>query len=61
MISIAIPGLRGMGAATVLKQTLSRFLAHDMVTHARAVTFQVLFSFFPFVLLFSCLDAVLDL
>ncbi|HEX8886235.1 MAG TPA: YihY/virulence factor BrkB family protein [Noviherbaspirillum sp.] len=61
VISIAIPGLRGIGAVPVLRQTLSRFLAHDMVTHARAVTFQVLFSFFPFVILFMALLGYLEI
>lgn len=61
VIIIAIPGLRGIGAAAVLKRASSRFMEHDMPTHARAVTFQVLFSFFPFVILFMALLGFLEM
>ena len=61
MISVAIPGLRGVGLAQLLRHALAQFLAHDMATHARAVTFQVLFSLFPFVILFMALLGYFEL
>lgn len=60
-MNMAIPGLRGIALAGLLKRTSSQFIAHDMVTHARAVTFQVLFSFCPFVILFMALLGYLEM
>lgn len=40
---------------------MAHFVTHDMTTHARAVTFQVLFSLFPFVILFMALLGFLQL
>ena len=61
MISIAIPGSRGVSPVTLVRHALTQFKAHDMATHARAVTFQVLFSLFPFVILFMALLGFLEL
>lgn len=61
MISFAIPGLRGVSPLKLLRHAWAQFQAHDMATHARAVTFQVLFSLFPFVILFMALLAFLEL
>jgi membrane protein len=61
LISIAIPGSRGVRPVTLVRHALTQFKAHDMATHARAVTFQVLFSLFPFVILFMALLGFLEL
>jgi membrane protein len=53
--------LRGVSLSKLVRRALAQFLAHDMATHARAVTFQVLFSLFPFVILFMALLGFLDL
>lgn len=56
-----IPGLRGVSSGSLLKRTVSQFLVHDMLTHARAVTYQVLFSLFPFIIVFIALLGFFDL
>ena len=56
-----IPGLDGTSPRKLAKRAISQFLAHDMMTHARAVTFQVLFAFFPFIIFFMALLGFLDL
>jgi membrane protein len=56
-----IPGLRGTSPGRLLKRCLRQFLAHDMSTHARAVSYQVLFAFFPFLIFFIALLGFLDL
>lgn len=56
-----IPGLRGASSRSLLKRTISQFLVHDMQTHARAVTYQVLFSLFPFIIFFIALLGFFDL
>ena len=61
MISFAIPGLRNVRLSRLVRHASAQFLAHDMATHARAVTFQVLFSLFPFVILFMALLGFLEL
>ena len=61
MISFAIPGLRGVSPSKLVRHAWAQFKAHDMATHARAVTFQVLFSLFPFVILLMALLAFLEL
>lgn len=45
----------------VLRRAISQCRAHDLLTHVRAVTYQVLFSFFPFVICFMALLGFLDL
>ncbi len=56
-----IPGLRGVSPHSLLKRAISQFLVHDMQTHARAVTYQVLFSLFPFIIFFMALLGYFDL
>ena len=56
-----IPGLRGVSPPSLLKRAISQFLVHDMQTHARAVTYQVLFSLFPFIIFFMALLGFFDL
>ena len=45
-----IPGLRGLGPGSVLKRSVTDFIADDMATYAAALAYQVLFSLFPFIL-----------
>lgn len=45
-----IPGLRGLSPTTVLKEAVKDFLADDMTTYASALSYQVLFALFPFVI-----------
>jgi membrane protein len=56
-----LPGLNGLPARKVLKRAVSQFYLHDMLTHVRAVTYQVLFSFFPFIIFFMALLGFFDL
>ncbi|HEY0844866.1 MAG TPA: YihY/virulence factor BrkB family protein [Noviherbaspirillum sp.] len=45
-----IPGLRGASPLQVLKDAAKDFFADDMTTYASALSYQVLFSLFPFIL-----------
>jgi membrane protein len=45
-----IPGLRGLGPMTLLKQSVKEFLSDDMTTYASALAYQALFSLFPFII-----------
>ena len=56
-----LPGLNGHPARDVLKRAVSQFRLHDMTVHVRAVTYQILFSFFPFILFFMALLGFFDL
>lgn len=56
-----LPGLLLTAGGGVLRRAAARFLAQDMLTHVRAVTYQVLFSFFPFIIFFMALLGFLDL
>lgn len=48
-------------ALDIFKRALQQFFAHDMQTHTKAVTYQVLFSFFPFIIFFIALLGFFDL
>src|SRR5512143_861137 len=56
-----IPGLAGLDPGTVLKRALKEFLDNDMLTHASALAYQVLFSLFPFILFLVALLSFLHL
>jgi membrane protein len=56
-----IPGLYGASPRRLAKRAIQQFLRHDMLTHARAVTFQVLFAFFPFLIFFMALLGFFEL
>jgi membrane protein len=56
-----LPGLDGTAPGIVLKRAISQFVMHDMLTHVRAVTYQILFSFFPFIIFFMALLGFLAL
>lgn len=56
-----IPGLRGASPLTILKQAVKDFFADDMTTYASALSYQVLFSLFPFVLFLIALLGFLNL
>ena len=56
-----IPGLRGLGPGTVVKQAIMDFLADDMPTYAAALAYQVLFSLFPFLLFLLALLGFLNI
>jgi membrane protein len=56
-----IPGLRGLGPGTVVKQAIMDFLADDMPTYAPALAYQVLFSLFPFLLFLLALLGFLNI
>lgn len=45
-----IPGLRGASPLSLIKKTVNDFLEDDMTTYASALSYQVLFSLFPFVI-----------
>lgn len=45
----------------IFKRASLKFLAHDMLTHTKAVTYQVLFSFLPFAIFFIALLGFFDL
>lgn len=56
-----IPGLRGIGLRTLAVRCLRQCIAHDTLTHARAISYQALFAFFPFLIFFFALLGFLDL
>jgi membrane protein len=56
-----IPGLSGLDPGMVLKRALKEFLDDDMLTHASALAYQVLFSLFPFILFLGALLSFLNL
>lgn len=58
---MAIPGLHGLGFIDLVKKSVQDFVDDDLVTHASALAFQVLFSIFPFVIFLVALLAFLDL
>ncbi|TFW05734.1 YihY/virulence factor BrkB family protein [Oxalobacteraceae bacterium OM1] len=45
-----IPGLRGLSPWAILKASVQEFAADDMSTYAAALSYQVLFSIFPFII-----------
>lgn len=53
--------LHGTAPRKVLARAVSQFVAHDMLTHVRAVTYQVLFSICPFIIFFMALLGFLEL
>lgn len=58
---MGISSLQQSSLCHLFKRALAQFLAHDMLTHAKAVTYQVLFSFFPFIIFFIALLGFFDL
>ena len=56
-----IYGLRGLSPVTLLKKTVRDFLEDDMTTYASALSYQVLFSLFPFVIFLIALLGFLQL
>ncbi|MBK4735098.1 YihY/virulence factor BrkB family protein [Noviherbaspirillum pedocola] len=56
-----IPGLRGIGPGEIARRCIQQCVLHDTLTHARAISYQVLFSFFPFLIFFFALLGFLDL
>ncbi|MDB5853087.1 MAG: YihY/virulence factor BrkB family protein [Herminiimonas sp.] len=56
-----ILGLRGLSLARLVKHSVMQFFVHAMPTHASAVSYQLIFSFFPFVIFFIALLGVFDL
>jgi membrane protein len=56
-----VPGLRGLSLARLVKHSMMQFFVHAMPTHASAVSYQLIFSFFPFVIFFIALLGVFDL
>lgn len=45
-----IPGLRGLSPMALIKESVKEFLDDDMMTYASALSYQVFFSIFPFVI-----------
>lgn len=45
-----IPGLRGLGPVALIKESVKEFLDDDMMTYASALSYQVFFSIFPFII-----------
>lgn len=56
-----IPGLRGQSPFTLIKKTINDFLDDDMMTYASALSYQVLFSLFPFLIFLIALLGFLQL
>jgi membrane protein len=56
-----IPGLRGLGPFTLLKKSVNAFIDDDMMTHASAIAFEVIFSLFPFIIFLIALLGFLHL
>jgi membrane protein len=56
-----IPGLRGLGPVTLIKQSVKDFVDDDMTTYAAALAYQVLFSLFPFLLFLLALLGFLNI
>jgi membrane protein len=55
-----IPGLRGLGPAALVKESVTDFLADDMTTYAAALAYQILFSLFPFIVFLVTLLGFID-
>ncbi|RJG08076.1 YihY/virulence factor BrkB family protein [Noviherbaspirillum cavernae] len=58
---MGIPGLRGIGPFTLIKEAAYEFDDDDMMTHASALSYQVIFSIFPFVIFLVALLGFLHL
>jgi membrane protein len=56
-----IPGLRGLSLPSLIQCSIKRFFAHDMPMYSAAVTYQILFSFFPFLICFIALLGFFEL
>lgn len=56
-----IPGLRGASPLQVIKDAVKDFFADDMTTYASALSYQVLFSLFPFILFLIALLGFLNM
>lgn len=56
-----VPGLRGLSAIEVAKKSVKDFLDDDMLTYASALSYQVLFSIFPFIIFLIALLGFLEL
>lgn len=56
-----IPGFRGLSAFSVIKKSVKKFGDDDMLTYASALSYQVLFSVFPFVIFLIALLGFLEL
>jgi len=55
IISMQISRLGVIGISHIFVRAIMQFKANDMQTHVKAVTFQILFSFFPFIVFFMAL------
>lgn len=56
-----IPGLRGLSPVGLIIESVRKFDADDMMTHACALAYEALFSVFPFILFLIALLGFLDL
>jgi len=56
-----IPGLRGLGPLQLVKDSVKDFFADDMTTYASALSYQVFFSLFPFIIFLISLLGFLQL
>lgn len=56
-----IPGLGGLGPFSLLRKSVKAFFDDDMTTYASALSFQALFSLFPFVIFLIALLGFLGL
>lgn len=56
-----IPGLRGLGPFSLIKQSFKAFSEDDMSTYAAALAYQILFSLFPFFIFLIALISTLQL
>lgn len=56
-----IPGLRGLSLFELAKESVKKFDGDDMMTHACAIAYEVLFSIFPFIIFLIALLGFLEL
>jgi membrane protein len=56
-----IPGLRGLGPMKLFKDSVRDFFADDMTTYASALSYQIFFSLFPFIIFLIALLGFLQL
>ena len=61
MLTLRLPGLRGLGVGTVARLAIKDFFVDDMATYAAAVAFHLFLALFPFVIFLVALLSFLHL
>ncbi len=60
-MKIHVLGLRGLGPMKLIKDSVRDFFADDMTTYASALSYQIFFSLFPFIIFLIALLGFLQL